>query len=79
MNQPRYVGITILALAKVALYEFPFVVMKKNFKDSRLLSRLIHSHNHITHPPEVDVYVQLKQSGCVDFSNPRTCTLFKRI
>ena len=37
MDRPRYVGITILALAKVELYKFHYDVIKKRFKDSRLL------------------------------------------
>ena len=70
MDRPRYVGITILALAKVELYKFHYDVMKKKFKDSRLLFTDTDSLSyHITHPPTVDVFAELKETGCVDFSN----------
>lgn len=70
MNRPRYVGITILALAKVALYEFHYDVIKKCFPDTRLLFTDTDSLTYeITHPPDADIYAQLAQTGVVDFSN----------
>lgn len=72
MNRPRYVGITILALAKVHLYHFHYNVIKKCFDGdtTRLLFTDTDSLTYeITHPPEVDIYAKLKETGCVDFSN----------
>ena len=70
MNRPRYVGITILALAKVHLYHFHYDVIKKYFPNTRLLFTDTDSLTYeISHPPEVDIYSVLKKTGCVDFSN----------
>ena len=70
MNRPRYVGITILALAKVELYKFHYDIVKPNFPQAKLMFTDTDSLTyHITHAPAVDVYKVLKATHEVDFSN----------
>ena len=70
MNRPRYVGITILALAKVELYKFHYDIVRANFPQAKLLFTDTDSLTyHITHAPAVDVYKVLKATDEMDFSN----------
>lgn len=69
MNKPRYVGITVLALAKVVLYKFHYETIKKLWPKCRLLFTDTDSLAYVLPETSNQVYRRLSQCQVMDFSN----------
>ena len=69
MDKPRYVGIAVLALAKVHLYQFHYKTMKKLWPKSRLLFTDTDSLAYALPETPAKIYRQLKECDVMDYSN----------
>ena len=69
MDKPRYVGIAVLALAKVHLYDFHYRVIKKHWSQARLLFTDTDSLAYVLQDTPQAILQHLRECQIMDFSN----------
>ena len=69
MDKPRYVGIAVLALAKVHLYDFHYTIIKKHWPQARLLFTDTDSLAYALEDTPQAIYQHLRDCQIMDFSN----------